>query len=209
MSMSVEFRRAKVLRGLNEAASFCRWSEHARAVARPAGARRVLSVRIRIPGMYLRVCGWRVTWGNRRATIQGLEVVQVLLDQHVLLIKGALPGPNQTLLEIRQTVKRVKARVIHAPEVHKKAAKKEAPKASCRQSCSKAKRGEITNLCKSPCINDHRRSEGQSRIACGALWVRKVPNERSARSDYRVSGQPASPARRTPRHAQKCPEVAA
>ena len=69
--------------------------------------------------------------GHRRATLQNLEVVEVLPDSHVLLIKGALPGPNESLLEIRQTVKRVKVKVIHHA-VHKKekAAKKEAPKAA-------------------------------------------------------------------------------
>jgi large subunit ribosomal protein L3 len=70
--------------------------------------------------------------GHRRATVQHLEVVQVLPEMNILLIKGALPGPNQTLVEIRQTVKRVKVKIVHAHEAPKKekAAKKEAPKAA-------------------------------------------------------------------------------
>jgi large subunit ribosomal protein L3 len=71
--------------------------------------------------------------GARRATVQHLEVVKVMPEQHVLLIKGALPGPNQSLLEIRQTVHRVKVYVEHPHEVAKKekaAAKKEAKAAA-------------------------------------------------------------------------------
>jgi large subunit ribosomal protein L3 len=69
--------------------------------------------------------------GNRRATVQHVEVVEVLPEKNLLLIKGALPGPNQSMLEIRQTVKRIKVKVVHH-EAHKKekAAKKEAPKAA-------------------------------------------------------------------------------
>lgn len=69
--------------------------------------------------------------GHARATIQHVEIVEVLHDKNVLLIKGALPGPNSSLVEIRQTVKRVKARAVHHAEHKKeKAAKKEAPKAA-------------------------------------------------------------------------------
>jgi large subunit ribosomal protein L3 len=69
--------------------------------------------------------------GNVRATVQHLEVVEVLPEKNLLFIRGAVPGANQSLIEIRQTVKRVKVRVIHH-EAHKdkKAAKKEAPKAA-------------------------------------------------------------------------------
>ncbi len=69
--------------------------------------------------------------GNVRSTIQHVEIVEVLHDKNVLLIKGALPGPNSSLVEVYQTVKRIKARVVHH-EAHKKekAAKKEAPKAA-------------------------------------------------------------------------------
>jgi large subunit ribosomal protein L3 len=75
--------------------------------------------------------------GHARATIQNLEVVEVLPEKHVLLIRGALPGPNKSLLEIRQTVKRVKVRVIHH-EAQKKDKKKEAPKAAAKPAAKPA-----------------------------------------------------------------------
>jgi large subunit ribosomal protein L3 len=74
--------------------------------------------------------------GNVRSTVQNLEVVEVLPEQHVLLIKGALPGPNQGLLEIRQTVKRIKVKVVHHDE-HKKEKKKEAAKAAPAKAAAK------------------------------------------------------------------------
>jgi large subunit ribosomal protein L3 len=39
--------------------------------------------------------------GNARRTVQGLEVVSVDKERNVLLIKGAVPGPNGGLLMIR------------------------------------------------------------------------------------------------------------
>ena len=74
--------------------------------------------------------------GHRRATVQHLEVVEVLPEQHVLLIKGALPGPDKCLVEICQTVKRVKVKVVHHEE-HKKEKKKEAPKAAPAKAAAK------------------------------------------------------------------------
>ena len=76
--------------------------------------------------------------GNRRATIQHLEVVEVMLDKNLIFIKGALPGPNQTLLEIRQTVKRMKVKVIHHDEHKKEKAKKDAPKAAAKPAAKPA-----------------------------------------------------------------------
>jgi large subunit ribosomal protein L3 len=76
--------------------------------------------------------------GNHRATIQRLEIVEVDAEKHLLLIKGALPGPNQSLVEICQTVKRVKMKVVHHEEhKEKKAAKKEAPKAAAKAPAAK------------------------------------------------------------------------
>jgi len=67
--------------------------------------------------------------GHENSTVQHLEVVEVLPEKNVLLIKGALPGPNQCLVEIRQTVKRIKVKVVHHEE-HKKEKKKEAAKSA-------------------------------------------------------------------------------
>ena len=67
--------------------------------------------------------------GVERVTVQHMEVVQVMADKDLMLVKGAVPGPLQGLITILETVKRMKKRVIHAPEPSKKA-KKEAPKAA-------------------------------------------------------------------------------
>ena len=37
--------------------------------------------------------------------MQNLEVVQVDAERNLLLVKGAVPGPNEGLLLIRDTVK--------------------------------------------------------------------------------------------------------
>ncbi|HDL77920.1 MAG TPA: hypothetical protein ENG36_04075 [Lentisphaerae bacterium] len=44
--------------------------------------------------------------GHRRVTVQNLRVVQVRKDDHVLLVKGAVPGPNGGLVMVREAVKR-------------------------------------------------------------------------------------------------------
>jgi large subunit ribosomal protein L3 len=68
--------------------------------------------------------------GVERVTVQHMEVIQVMADKDLMLIKGAVPGPVQGLVTVRGTVKRMKVRVLHAPEHGKKEkAKKEAPKA--------------------------------------------------------------------------------
>ena len=43
--------------------------------------------------------------GNRRATVKGLEVIQVDPDRNLLLLKGGVPGWPNALLEIRRTSK--------------------------------------------------------------------------------------------------------
>jgi large subunit ribosomal protein L3 len=40
--------------------------------------------------------------GNERVTVKRLHVVRVDSDRGVLLIRGAVPGPNGTLLTIRE-----------------------------------------------------------------------------------------------------------
>jgi large subunit ribosomal protein L3 len=40
--------------------------------------------------------------GSERVTSKNLEVVDVKNEQNLLLIKGAVPGANGTLLEIRK-----------------------------------------------------------------------------------------------------------
>lgn len=45
--------------------------------------------------------------GNARTTIQNLRVVKVLPEDSAILIKGAVPGPNGGIVEIRQAVKKI------------------------------------------------------------------------------------------------------
>ncbi len=40
--------------------------------------------------------------GNRKVTVGGLEVVEVLPEKNLLLVKGSVPGPRQGLLIIRK-----------------------------------------------------------------------------------------------------------
>jgi len=43
--------------------------------------------------------------GNARVTQQNLEIVEVRADQNLILVKGAIPGPNQGLVLIRKCAK--------------------------------------------------------------------------------------------------------
>ena len=46
--------------------------------------------------------------GGVRRTVLNLEVVRVMPDQQLLLVKGALPGPNGQILMVRKSVKQTK-----------------------------------------------------------------------------------------------------
>ena len=41
-------------------------------------------------------------WGNEQVTELGLEVVEVRLEDHVILIKGSVPGPKNGLVLVRK-----------------------------------------------------------------------------------------------------------
>jgi len=43
--------------------------------------------------------------GGKRVTVQNLEVVEVIADKNLLLIKGSVPGAPNALLQIRHAVK--------------------------------------------------------------------------------------------------------
>jgi len=43
--------------------------------------------------------------GNKRVTVQNLTVVEVRPEQNLLLVKGAVPGPTNSLVMIRKGVK--------------------------------------------------------------------------------------------------------
>jgi large subunit ribosomal protein L3 len=43
--------------------------------------------------------------GNKRQTVQNLEVIEVVPEKNLLLVRGAVPGPNKGLVEIKHAVK--------------------------------------------------------------------------------------------------------
>ncbi len=44
--------------------------------------------------------------GNRRVTVQNLEIVEVRPEENIILIKGAVPGHNNSVLKIRSAKKK-------------------------------------------------------------------------------------------------------
>lgn len=46
--------------------------------------------------------------GNKKITIQNLEIVKVDAENNLLLVKGAVPGPKKSLVTIKETVKTIK-----------------------------------------------------------------------------------------------------
>ena len=47
--------------------------------------------------------------GNDRVTVKNLKVIQVLPDQNLILVGGAVPGPKNGLVELRK-IKRASGR---------------------------------------------------------------------------------------------------
>ncbi len=43
--------------------------------------------------------------GVETVTTQNLEIVRVDVEKNLILIKGACPGPNKSLITIKETVK--------------------------------------------------------------------------------------------------------
>ena len=43
--------------------------------------------------------------GNKKVTIQNLEIVSVDAENNLILVKGAVPGPKKSLVTIKETVK--------------------------------------------------------------------------------------------------------
>ena len=43
--------------------------------------------------------------GNKKITVQNLEVVRVDAENNLLLVKGSVPGPKKCLVTIKETVK--------------------------------------------------------------------------------------------------------
>ncbi|AEB12461.1 50S ribosomal protein L3 [Marinithermus hydrothermalis] len=47
-------------------------------------------------------------YGAERVTVQNLEVVDVIAEENLILVKGAVPGPNGGLVILRESVKGAK-----------------------------------------------------------------------------------------------------
>ena len=45
-------------------------------------------------------------YGNERVTVRNLKVVRVEAEQNLLLVHGAVPGPNGRLVIVRPTNKK-------------------------------------------------------------------------------------------------------
>ena len=43
--------------------------------------------------------------GHKKVTVQNLEIVRVDLDNSLILVKGAVPGPKKSLVTLKETVK--------------------------------------------------------------------------------------------------------
>ncbi len=58
--------------------------------------------------------------GNKRKTVQNLQVVKILKDKNLILVKGPIPGPKNSFLEIRIAKKK---KVVREKEEKKQDAK--------------------------------------------------------------------------------------
>ena len=43
--------------------------------------------------------------GNKKITTQNLEIVKVDVENNLILVKGAVPGPKKSLVTLKETVK--------------------------------------------------------------------------------------------------------
>ena len=57
------------------------------------------------PGRVFKGKGMPGHMGNKKITIQNLEVVKVDVENNLILVKGAVPGPKKSLVTIKETVK--------------------------------------------------------------------------------------------------------
>ena len=62
------------------------------------------------PGKVRKGKGMPGHMGTETITTQNLEIVRVDAEKNLILIKGACPGANKSLITIKETVKRIKAK---------------------------------------------------------------------------------------------------
>ena len=49
-----------------------------------------------------RACAWRGHMGHAQVTVRNLEVIEVDTEDNVLVVKGAVPGPNGGYVVVRR-----------------------------------------------------------------------------------------------------------
>ena len=57
------------------------------------------------PGRVFKGKGMPGHMGSKQITVQNLEVVKVDVDNNLILVKGAVPGPKKSLVTLKETVK--------------------------------------------------------------------------------------------------------
>jgi large subunit ribosomal protein L3 len=77
--------------------------------------------------------------GDERVTTQNLEVVSVDVERNLILVKGAVPGVDNALVEVRDAMKRARPANAPYPAVKKTEAKTEAPAAEAAPAAEEAK----------------------------------------------------------------------
>lgn len=55
--------------------------------------------------------------GNERVTVRSLDVVRIIADQNLMLVKGPVPGHNGALVEIRPAVRLYKSKGVKQKEL--------------------------------------------------------------------------------------------
>ena len=75
--------------------------------------------------------------GNVQVTVQNLEVVSIDKDNNLLVVKGAVPGPNGKLLVIRRGKKKIKFMPKKKPVVKKKKEESKAKKPAAAKPAGK------------------------------------------------------------------------
>ena len=60
------------------------------------------------PGRVFKGKGMPGQMGNKKITTQNLEIVKVDVENNLILVKGAVPGPKKSLVTLKETVKACK-----------------------------------------------------------------------------------------------------
>ena len=55
------------------------------------------------PSRVFPACAWAATWATRQVTVRNLEVIDVETEDNVLVVKGAVPGPNGGYVLVRRS----------------------------------------------------------------------------------------------------------